>query len=137
MAERWQHGCTLCLPQEEKCRVFWPYYVGYYRNASCVLILLCRLLQKRVVCSKIYVFIYITDSMCINHSCKSNGYSLKNCEINPVKNDFKILSMVVKRRLSRSMYTRAVSYGFYTKAIWVSRGCRADFSVCFQVFDSK
>ena len=71
--------------------------------------------------------------MCINHSCKSNGYSLKNCEINPVKNDFKILSMVVKRRLSRSMYTRAVSYGFYTKAIWVNRGCRADFSVCLTV----
>jgi len=100
-------------------------YVGYYRNASCALIL------------KIYVFINITDSMFIKHRCVNYGYSLKTCEINPVKDDFNILSMVVKRKLSRSMCTRAVSYGFYTKSIWVNRGCRADFSVYFQVFESK
>ena len=91
------------------------------------------------MCAKIdiKVFITFTDSMCIKHRCESNGYSLATCEINPVKDDFKILSMVVKRRLSRSMCTHAVSYGFYTKAIWVNRGCRADFSVCYQVIDSK
>ena len=75
--------------------------------------------------------------MCISHRCESNGYSLETCEINPINDDFKILSMEVKRKLSRSICTRAVSYGFYAKPIWVNRGCRADFSVCFQVFDRK
>ena len=72
--------------------------------------------------------------MCISHRCESNGYYLETCEIN---DDFKILSMLVKRKLSMSICTRAVSYGFYTKPIWVNRGCRADFSVCFKVFDRK
>lgn len=100
---------------------------------------LYMVLYKRVFCAKIEVcvIINITESMYINYRCDSNGFSLKTCEIHPVKDDFKIFAMVVKRKLSRTMCTRAVSYGFYAKAIWVNRGCRADFSVCFQVFDSK
>jgi hypothetical protein len=104
------------------------------RLPAVFLLKLYMVLYKRVFCAKIevYVVINITESMCINYRCESNGFSLKTCEIHPVKDDFKIFAMIVKRKLSRTMCTRAVSYGFYAKAIWLNRGCRAEFLYVFK-----
>jgi hypothetical protein len=54
---------------------------------------LYMVLYKRVFCAKIEVcvIINITESMYINYRCDSNGFSLKTCEIHPVKDDFKLV----------------------------------------------
>ena len=45
--------------------------------------------------------------------------------------------MVVKEQLSRNDCVLNNSHGFYTRTIWVDKGCRAKFRVCYENIPSK
>ena len=77
--------------------------------------------------------------MCISEKCSSSNLQKKYCDIDldEIPDNSEISSVKVKKKYSRSPCTFNVTYGFSDTTIWVNKGCRAKFKVCFQQIKSK
>ena len=73
---------------------------------------------------------------CITQQCSSNGYALEVCKVKNVSSSGRIISVDVENKLSNSSCELNKSYGYNDTSIWVDKGCRADFKVCYQQFSS-
>ena len=66
---------------------------------------------------------------CVPIDCSSWGYKFATC---PVPGADVITRMNVARKYSKSACNYGTSYGKGQGTIWVNKGCRAKFNVCYE-----
>lgn len=76
---------------------------------------------------------HFTESQCLTVSCDSWQYQKKNCDVSGMTADSLISSVTVleQKSPSESQCVENKSFGVDTLNIWVDKGCRADFTVCY------
>ncbi|XP_052780508.1 lectin ADEL-like [Mya arenaria] len=65
----------------------------------------------------------------VSMNCDSLGYTFKSC---PVPGAADVTKIALKSKGSRSPCMLNTSFGRDSKSIWVDRGCRATFDVCYE-----
>ncbi|KAL5005707.1 hypothetical protein ScPMuIL_016865 [Solemya velum] len=75
-----------------------------------------------------------TDSACVEQSCASYGHKYKRCVVVGAR---KVTNITLSEQQSRTECVFNDNYGKVAGDIWVSRGCRATFKVCYKPASSK
>ncbi|XP_052781849.1 lectin ADEL-like [Mya arenaria] len=65
----------------------------------------------------------------VSMNCDSWSYKFKSC---PVSGASRVSKVALKSKRSRSPCTLGRSFGSDSNSIWVDRGCRATFDVCYK-----
>ena len=77
--------------------------------------------------------LYISESACTNKKCESKNNEFKLCKINKLPQNSYIISMDIRQSYSSGRCRFSITYGFNTTKIWVDKGCRAKFVICYSV----
>ena len=81
----------------------------------------------------ILIFYHFIESHCLTVSCDSWQYQKKNCDVSGMNADSLISDVTVleQKSPSESQCVENKSFGVNTLDIWVDKGCRAEFTVCY------
>lgn len=78
--------------------------------------------------------IFFKARLCTNEDCTGKPdrrTGTKECTVEDVPDEGKIVSLEIIDQRRKSRCISGENYGFYTRSIWISRKCEADFRVCF------
>ena len=84
---------------------------------------------RRYLISVLNIHMKCFPEQCTSLDCSSHGYRFASCRVAGAD---AITNVEVVRKYSRSACTYGRSYGPGQGVIWVNRGCRARFRVCFE-----
>ena len=101
---------------------------GYMTGHSCPGYRNKILPRKILIMLLFYLFSFISDE-CRSLDCSSSNYKFASCALPGAA---VITHIAVTRKYSRSPCHDGYSYGPGSGSIWVNRGCRARFNVCYE-----
>lgn len=79
----------------------------------------------------INVLFFSLGLQCTNLLLESKQKRFYTVDVDTLKKDCTVHSMTKENQYSKSDCVYHVSYGFTMTELWVDKGCRADFRICF------
>ena len=88
-----------------------------------------KILPRRILIMLLFYFFSFISDKCSSLDCSSSHYRFASCALPGAEI---ITRITVARKYSKSPCNYGHSYGPGSGSIWVNRGCRARFNVCYE-----